>query len=176
MVQRNQELEQEATTTIDGWIRAWRESEDTATYSEADMRQKLAYHPLIQDMKCKIYCNGGEQSDTCNAVNGLPTDEAPQVDLSTLPKVLRGIWHENYPARDGRGWAPPLRDTIAGEDWCVVKPRVQIIDNWGWCNALLKDTVNEPAFAGEWGYFGAACLDPEKAYMPYTNYIIVGKE
>lgn len=179
LVQRNQELESEADSVIDGWIRASLESGDLVGYDTSALqilRQNLSYHPLIQDMKCKIYCNGGEQPDTCNAINSAPAGAVPLVDLSTLPEVLQGIWHENYPARDAFGWTPPLRDTIAGEDWCVVKPRVQIIDNWGWCSAFLKDTVNEPAIAGEWGYFGAACLHPEKAYMPYTNYIIVGKE
>ncbi len=59
---------------------------------------------------------------------------------------------------------------------CYLRPRIQLIDNWGWCNAELNRLGLPVAGNDVWGYVGSACETEQNAWTSYPDYIIVGIE
>jgi len=60
---------------------------------------------------------------------------------------------------------------------CVFKPKVQVLDNWEWCNGVVS--ADDDTYKG---YYGSGRVDTgdndcasteENAFTPYKGYIIV---
>ena len=47
-------------------------------------------------------------------------------------------------------------DDICGREvppnTCVVQPRIQVVDNWGWCNGKVNQISGNPVSGSQWGY------------------------
>jgi hypothetical protein len=147
MVQRNQEQEQEA-----------------------------------RDLKCADgddICKAQENNLRCGIVCSNQDGGYNQGAGCSKPGVAVGTNDDDCLAyQAGTCWLPDDRSVIAsGSRWCTVKPRVQVTDNWGWCNGYLMATINTPIQGPgwDWGYFGAECRDWEKASQPFTKFIFVGE-
>ena len=46
---------------------------------------------------------------------------------------------------------------------CSIKPRIQVIDNWGWCNGKVQA-----------GYYGSNCQSDPNAWTEFSGEIKVG--
>jgi len=56
--------------------------------------------------------------------------------------------------------------------YCISRPRIQVIDNWGWCNGNVVNGV--PVSGAAYGYYGSACQNNINAWTYFPGYIIVG--
>ncbi|PIS04939.1 MAG: hypothetical protein COT81_03630 [Candidatus Buchananbacteria bacterium CG10_big_fil_rev_8_21_14_0_10_42_9] len=67
---------------------------------------------------------------------------------------------------------------------CYIQPRIQVIDNWGWCNANIDHRENVPTsgqpidvqtggLTNTWGYYGTACQGGLNSFQSYNGTIIV---
>jgi len=63
---------------------------------------------------------------------------------------------------------------------CAIKPKIQIIDNWGWCNGSINPVTRQKEISSEWGYRvngdaigNASCSTESKAWTAFPWYIII---
>lgn len=103
---------------------------------------------------------------TCDLGQARSVDLDPTVSGTQSP-VMRVADVQNLP--DDKGRDAYQRLTVAyglsdTDEVCIYQPRVQLKDNWGWCNGDI---------AG--GYWNLECED-YAAYTPYNGYIIVVPE
>ena len=90
------------------------------------------------------------------------------------------IWCSNIPSEAGL----ELGDgrTLANfPNSCAVKPRIQVIDNWGWCNGSIDGA--DPVDDGAWGYLTTSSgqnqncsQDNDNAWQPFNGWVVVGLE
>jgi hypothetical protein len=113
--------------------------------------------------------DGVKTSISGQALISKPDEENPFVSSH-----LYSFWDLQMADRTGdlRCNTPPC----CTENECRVTPRVQIRDNWGWCNGNIDFSLDspQPAVLGTpWGYHGSDCGTTDNAWQPFAGEIIV---
>jgi len=74
------------------------------------------------------------------------------------------------PVTDGV-WPSWITIPSLSVDSCVVLPRIQVIDNWGWCNGNLDPATGVPV--DQWGYHDNVCVTEIDAWSYYNGVILI---
>lgn len=74
-------------------------------------------------------------------------------------------------------WAEVAKLGYAGSDVCIYKPKVQLLDNWGWCNGVGDDGSYKGYYEKQKiGFSTSNDCDPDeddKSFTSYNGHIIV---
>ena len=98
----------------------------------------------------------------------VPEDSAShfgQIVDKTCDNAYFRFDHVYQCAEDGAGWVADCSDSSVQGGCCKFNPKIQVLDNWGWCNGSC-DGAGSP---GGFGCYQNECESNPGSWDPYDN-------
>lgn len=127
---------------------------------------------FVGDINTKQSCTSGND---CRYLNNCFAESVAsnfgQIADKTCDNAYFRFDHVYQCLRDGAGWTnscPDSQTQAVSGGCCIFKPKVQVKDNWGWCNGTTPSGGATGFYEKDWGAPNPRCSAPIPPVNPWT--------